>query len=266
MITQNSFFKTIPGAIDLEQRLTFEGAGWAIQMLSLSYDKLKAAASQVDVTSPAYPTAKATEIFACCWSIIDQCHMLRKLFERMDPAPGGLTARFIEKFEAATLIRNDMDHLPVKIPNIAKKKHPMPPLFGALSFLAIGDEDMSDSATGTIVITGGKLIVLTAGALTHPTHRFQVASPPGRLTETPLGMFQFMAFEHSIDISQMMIDLAALVGHYDTVVKSEQEQQLREFARKNDLEEDRVVNERYNTGLMIRMDMAFSDNKGDTRG
>jgi hypothetical protein len=61
-----------------------EGAGWAIQMIDLSYKKLKAAASQVDPTLATYPTSLATEMFACCWSIIDQCHMLRKILERED--------------------------------------------------------------------------------------------------------------------------------------------------------------------------------------
>jgi hypothetical protein len=258
MITENSFFNKIPQAIDLEQRLILEGVGWAIQMLSLSYDKLKAAASRVDVASNTYPTSQATEMFACCWSIIDQCHMLRKLLERMNPITGGLAATFIEKSEAATLIRNAMDHLHQKIQNIANKKDPMPPLFGALSFAVIGNEDMSDSGTGPVVITGCKLVVLTAGALTHPTHRFQISSPPGRLTEIPLGMFQFTAFEHRIDVSEMMIDLAALVAHFDTVVKSDQEQQLREFARKNNLEEDKVVSE-HNVALMITMEMASGD-------
>jgi hypothetical protein len=49
MISENSFFRKLPVGMNLEQRLIFEGVGWAIQMLSLSYDKLKAAASQVDV-------------------------------------------------------------------------------------------------------------------------------------------------------------------------------------------------------------------------
>jgi hypothetical protein len=261
MISENSFFKKLPEGMNLEQRLILEGIGWAIQMLSLSYDKLKAAASQVDVTSDTYPTSQATEMFACCWSIVDQCHMLRNLLERMNPATDGLIATFIEKFEAATLIRNAMDHLHQKISNIAKKKDPMPPLFGALCFAVISNEDISDSGTGLVVIKGGTLVVLTAGALTHPTHKFQFDSPPGRVTEIPLGMFQFTAFEHCIDVSQMMIDLAALVAHFETVVKSNQEQQLREFARKNNLEEDKVLCGEHNVAMMITMPMPI--NKGD---
>jgi hypothetical protein len=187
--------------------------------------------------------------------------MLRKLLERMNPITDGLAATFLETFEAATLIRNDMDHLHEKISNIAKKKAPMPPLFGALSFAVIGNEDISDSGTGLVVIKGGTLVVLTAGALTHPEHRFQFDSPPDRVTEIPLGMFQFTAFEHCIDVSQMMIDLAALVVHFDTVVKSDQERQLREFARKNNLDEDKLLCGEHNVGMMITLPLPL--NKGD---
>ena len=125
----------------------------------------------------------------------------------------------------------------------------------------ISNEDISDSGTGPVVIKGGTLVVLTAGALTHPAHKFQFDSPPGRVTEIPLGMFQFTAFEHCIDVSQMMIDLAALVVHFDTVVKSDQERQLREFARKNNLDEDKLLCGEHNVGMMITLPLPL--NKGD---
>ncbi|MGY8664249.1 hypothetical protein Q3C01_18115 [Bradyrhizobium sp. UFLA05-109] len=178
----------------------------------------------------------------------------------MNPATDGLIATFIEKFEAATFIRNAMDHLHQTISNIAKKKDPMPPLFGAC-FAVISNNDISDSGTGLVVIKGGTLVVLTAGALTHPEHKFQFDSKPGRATEIPLGMFHFTTFEHCIDISQMMFDLTALVAHFDTVVKSDQEQQLREFARKNSLKEDTVLCGEHNVAMMITMPLPL--NKGD---
>jgi hypothetical protein len=183
--------------------------------------------------------------------------MLRKIFERLDPVPDGLTAKFIETFKTATLIRNEMDHLHEKIPNIASKKAPMPPLFGVLSFALIGNDDLSvSSAGGPAVLTGLKLVTLTAGPLTHPQHRFQVASPPGRLTEIPVGLFQFVAFEHRVDISDMVRDLAAVVAYFDTDVKSDQERQLRTFARENNLDEEKVLAEHFGA-FIVTMQMEF---------
>jgi hypothetical protein len=244
MINENSFFKKIPQAIDLEQRLVWEAAGWAIQMMGLSYDRLKTAASNIDVASTDYPTSLATEMFACCWSIIDQCHMLRKLLERVFVLPDGEVAQFIKKFETVTFIRNVMDHLPQNINNVANKKQPIPPIFGALSFCSVADDDVSSiDNKGAPAIKGCSVVTLTAGALTHPKHNFQVVSPTGRIIELPVGGFQFMAFEYRVDLSDLMADLASLVAHFDNVVKPEQERQLRNFAQENNLDEDKVVNE-----------------------
>jgi hypothetical protein len=245
MISEDSFFKKIPLAINLEQRLTWEGAGWAIQMIDLSYNKLKAAASQVDATLATYPTFLATEMFACCWSIIDQCHMLRKILERAPLDADGLAAKFIKKFEAVTFIRNAMDHLHQNINNVANKKGPISPIFGALSFCVITDDDISSSSSerDVPIIKGRTVVTLTAGALTHPQNNFQVVSPTGRHIEIPVGMFHFMAFEHRVDFSDMIMDLALLVAHFDNVVKPDQERQLREFARTSNLDESKVVSE-----------------------
>jgi hypothetical protein len=267
MISENSFFKKIPLALDLPQRLIWEGAGWAIQMIALSYDRLKAAASQVDATSGDYPTSVATDMFACCWSIIDQCHMLLKILERVPRRPDGLTAQFIEKFEAVTSIRNAMDHLHHNINNIANKKGPIAPLFGALSFAVITNDDVSSSThhTGMPMVSGCRVVTLTAGALTHPKHAFQVLSPAGRISEIPVGMFQFTAFEHRVDFSDMIIDLASLVAHFDDVVKPDQERQLREFARMNNLDEDKVVSE-HGVAFIVTMEIKFPSAVGLSNG
>jgi hypothetical protein len=244
MINENSFFRKIPLAINLEQRLVWEGTGWAIQMMALSYEKLKIAASQVDATSGNYPTRLATEMFACCWSIIDQCHMLRKLLERVSSDPDGKAVKFIQKFEAVSFMRNAMDHFHQNIKNMANKKDPIPPIFGALSFCLVANDDLSSTDhDGTPVVKGCNVVTLTAGALTHPKHNFQTINPAGRLLELPVGGFQFMAFEHRVDLSDLMADLASLVAHFDNVVKPDQERQLREFAKQNNLDEDKVISE-----------------------
>jgi hypothetical protein len=258
MLTENSFFKRIPTAIALDQRLIWEGAGWAIEAISWSFDRLRAAASQIDTQSPGhgYPTPIAREIFTCCWSIIDQCHMLRKILELTHPRPEGLTHKFIEKFGAVTLIRNAMDHLHANINNIANDKESRPPLFGAISFCSATDSDVSVGDAAEPTLAGCRVVTLTAGALTHTRHQFRMLNPVGRLVEFPVGQFQFEAFKHCVNISDIVTDLAALVLHYDTFVKPDQENQLREFARTNGLDEEKIVNE-HHVAMMIFADFEF---------
>jgi hypothetical protein len=47
MISDDSFFRKIPVAIDLKQRLVWEAAGWAIDAISWSFERLKSAALQI---------------------------------------------------------------------------------------------------------------------------------------------------------------------------------------------------------------------------
>jgi hypothetical protein len=265
MIKDDSFFKNIPAALDLKQRLTWEAAGWAIQMISLSFDRLRSAASRIDAASSTYPTSLAPEIFASCWSMIDQCHMLRQILASTSPRPGGVTQNFIDKFEAVTLIRNVMDHLHTNIDNLANSKKPMPPVFGALSFCAIANEDLIIEANvAEPTARECRIVTLTAGALTHPQTRFRAANPLGRLLELPVGLFQFEAFKNVVDFSDLIASLKALVHHFDTVVKPDQEIQLRDFARQNNLDEEKILTES-NVSLMTVVVIGFeteADGKG----
>jgi hypothetical protein len=258
MITENSFFRKIPAAISLEQRLIWEGAGWAIETISWSFDTLKAAASKIQPESTPFPAFIARESFACCWSIIDQCHMLRQMLRRTQPRQDGPTHRFLEKFEAVTLIRNAMDHLHQNIKNIANDKEPRSPLFGALSFCAVASGDLDMSNPSEPLVRRCRAVTLTAGALTHPQHVLHASNPAGRLIEAPVGLFEFEAFKHRVNFSDLINDLAALVRHYDTVVKDDQEVQLREFARKNELDEDKILGN-YVGSLMITAVIEFDD-------
>lgn len=258
MLSEKSFFKKIPAIITLEQRLIWEGAGWAIQMTFWSYEQMRSAAARIDSRSLEYPTLVAQEMFAHAWSIIDQTHMLRTILKRTSPREGGPTSTFIKKYEVVTLIRNSMDHLHNNIKNIAKNKSPRPPLFGALSFCIVRPEQIIVSENGDTNISGCRTVTITAGALTHPHHQFGFRSPMGRLIELPVGLFDFQAFEQKTSFSELIADLRTLVEHYDTVVKADQETQLRTFARENGLEEERVVNE-HNAALVLAMDFSFNE-------
>jgi hypothetical protein len=252
MLGKNSFFRKTPSAIGLEQRLIFEAAGWAIEMISWSNDRLKSAAARIDPNSKNFPSLEAREMFACAWSIVDQTHMLRELLKRLETAEAGPTLEFIEKYEAASDIRNKMNHLHQNIPNLANKKSAVTPVFGALSFCMARTGDEVAAETDPVVIKKECWIIsISAGALTHPKHRIQVVNPAGRLVELPVGLIEFEVFERTLNFWQMETDLRALVEHYDTVIKPKTEAQLRAFARENGLDEENTVNEHKDEGIMI---------------
>jgi hypothetical protein len=256
MLSETSFFKRIPTVIALEDRLIWEGAGWAIDMIFWSYDRLKRAATHIDTNSTEFPTSLAQEMFACAWSIIDQCHMLRAIFRRSGPPEDGPTSKFLEKFEAATRIRNAMDHLHSNVKNLANKKGSFPPLFGALSFCTVGPDEIVAGEHGKPNIRGCKIVTITAGALTHPNHGFRGVNPAGRLIELPVGLFEFEAFEHRLSFSELVSDLRKLVELYDTVVKADRDERIRELAREKGLDGEKLINEHLGS-LMIALHVAF---------
>jgi hypothetical protein len=219
---------------------------------------MRSAAARIESKSSEYPTLVAQEMFAHAWSIIDQSHMLRTILKRTSPPEGGPISTFIKKFETVTLIRNSMDHLHSNIKNVANKKSPLPPLFGALSFCMVGPEQIVAGEHGDTTIRGCRAMTITAGALTHPNHKFSLRNPMGRLIELPVGLFDFEAFEHRISFSELIADLRMLVEHYDTVVKADQEEQLRQFARGNGLDEEKIINE-HHVAVMVAVDIAFDE-------
>ena len=80
----------------------------------------------------------------------------------------------------------------------------------------------------------------------------------GRSIELPVGLFDFEAFERRISFSELVADLRMLVEHYDTVVRADQEEQLRKFARENAFDEAKVINE-HHVAMMVAVDIAFDE-------
>ena len=67
------------------------------------------------------------------WTIVDSVHVARQLLQALDyNTPRA--SEFQEKYEAASLLRNSMDHLKGQSQNLANKKR-KPPLFGTLSYV-----------------------------------------------------------------------------------------------------------------------------------
>jgi hypothetical protein len=256
MLPKNSFFKNIPKVIELEQRLVFEAAGWAIDTIFLSYEAMRATAATIKPSSEHLELA-SHEIFTRAWAMIDQTHMLRSLLRRLSPPEESQTAMFIMNYEAVTSLRNAMDHLHGNIKNLANKAKPLPPVFGALSFCAVGPDQVAKAQDGTNVIRGCRVFTLTAGAFTHPTHRFVMTNPAGRRIELPVDLFEFEAFEHRICLSDLVRDLSKLVELYDTVGRQSRDDDLRKFARENSLDEEKILNECLAGTVLLGADISF---------
>ena len=257
MLASDTFFRQVPKALEVRQRLILEGAGWAINSIYWAFDQLKAAAREVKFDAAGHDSEHG--IFVSCWSIIDQCHMLRKLLSELPILPGGPTEYFIKNYERVTLIRNAMDHLHNQLNNLAESKKQRPPIFGVLSFCMFTDDDMAEQPDGSKKALGCQVVALTAGSLTHQNHTWHIANPTGKRIEVPLGCFEFEAFDHIVSFSELIEDVNALVNHYNTEIKQKIDEGIRAAASEKGLDTEAVLKERGGGGIKIAMKVRFSD-------
>jgi hypothetical protein len=255
MLSVDAFFRQVPKALAPKQRLIMEGAGWAIDSIYWSFDQAKAAARDSKFDATAHDIEHG--MFVSCWSIVDQCHMLRKLLGELPLSPEGPTRTFIDKYENVTLIRNAMDHLHDKLDNLTKSKKQSPPVFGALSYCVVADDDFIELPDGTKMLAGCSVATLTAGSLTLNNHAWNIANPAGKKIEIPVGCFEFNAFDYTISFSELIEDLNALVAHYDTEIRRKVEDGIRAQAQERGIDADKVLKERGGGGFKILMKMKF---------
>lgn len=152
------------------------------------------------------PHHERLELFLNLWSIVDQVDILRQLLDKL----GHISSvnEFLKAAEIANKMRNRMDHLPEMIPNLAKKTKPSPPVYGAFSF----GRFYLDQAG--ISIENADIYLITAGSLTHKSHKWPMPAPAtaGRILDIPVGMFEFSAFDWTLDVSSMVQNLPTLVN------------------------------------------------------
>ncbi len=257
MIPKDSFFKNIPSTLDLRQRLPLEGAGWAIDFIFWSFGQLRGAAALLPMDMRGEAAEHIIQgLFVYSWSIIDQCHMLRKLLERLELGEV-VIQDFVDRCGQATLIRNAMDHLHKQIGNLATLQQARPPIFGALSYCMVRDQDFEFLPDGSRRLKSCTCFALTAGALTHRTHHFEGVNPAGRSIELPIGLVQFEAFDHMISFSELAQDLTKLVRHFDEDFRKDFEQELGAAAREKGLDEEKALAKRLGRGLRLSFDFAF---------
>ena len=87
-------------------------------------------------------------MFADAWSIVDQVDLVRQVLKTIPGPNAPVTTAFLEEAEAARKMRNSMDHISQRIPNIAAKKGACGPMFGNLSFVKCKPEVLKIAEIG----------------------------------------------------------------------------------------------------------------------
>jgi len=194
MIPENSFLRKIPLAYETQGRMELEAIAFATNSIYLKHSQIYNWAIACDSASFSnVPYQERLDLFLNLWSIVDQADALRRLLQKGKASL--VISDFLAIADPAQQMRNKMDHLPQNIPNMAGKSGKVLPIYGVFSF---GKFWLSKDG---ISVDDFEIYTITAGSLTHKTHQWPIATPsPGKLLQIPIGMFEFSAFDCTLDI------------------------------------------------------------------
>lgn len=212
MSNENDFLKHPPQGIDIKQRLTFEGIGYAIDSLEISYERLrKHAAIIIDVEANKEGFDR-TSIFVDAWSMVDHGHsLLQLLLTLKNEIWNDTIERFVEEHAAVTRLRNYMDHLSSNLNNLVNSKERRPPIYGGVSFIST-KRDEGDQFSKASIVT------ITAGALNKPKLELRIANPLGQTIELPVGFFHLTAFDSQENLSALYQGATAIRDQFNNEV------------------------------------------------
>ena len=217
-------------------RMELEAIAFSIDAIYLNHQRISQWAARCEPKSfLKTPYRERLELFLYLWSIVDQADALRRLLRKIRTNESVLEFRKIS--DAAQSMRNSMDHLSQNIPNIANKKGHVPPVYGAFSFGRFHFDEAG------VEIEDFEIYTITAGSLTHKAHKWPVPNPLGKILDIPVGMFEFSAFDRTLDVSALVRCLSGIVHLFDTRVRNRIETAIRSAAEEKGLDAEPMLSE-----------------------
>lgn len=141
VLPDGAFIRALPFAVDEIQRFRIDALVVSADILASAYIQMidLALRSSWEEAQSGEASLRHIEVamFQQAWSMVDQIYSLRLLLKSLDFAGEDIDA-FMAATECAYILRNRMDHLDARIPNIAASKNQPRSLFGSLSYFVIG--------------------------------------------------------------------------------------------------------------------------------
>jgi hypothetical protein len=275
IIPQSSFLRQIPLAWPIQERIGLEAVAEAIDAIVWSFDHLREAANAYgtretvkmrnaqnpipEESISVEPTSNPEDygMFVNCWSIVNQCHMLRQILNTFPLAAGSVPKKFWKSTNQFSDLRNQSNHLHQNLRNIAKKKGRLSPVFGSLSFTYVSSDMVQTNPDGSTATTGCIAFILVAGRLTHEEHLFAVPNPAGHGTiDVPVDYLKFEAAGIVVDFNQLIKQLDELVGFFDNAFGPSVLNTIRSQASAQGLDPEVVLSER-STRYLMALPLSF---------
>lgn len=145
-LSDGDILRRLPAIMETKHRLRIDVLVHCHDIMVHALGHLRALCMVVDPddVSP----SMAAMIFADAWSIVDQVDLVRQAIAAIPSPQTQRSAAFLDHAAQARLMRNAMDHLSQRIPNIANRSGLSEALFGSISFVRCDDEQLALAGPG----------------------------------------------------------------------------------------------------------------------
>lgn len=261
MLPEDAFLRRLPVALNADQRFRFEALVFAADQMEVALARLTAVTTEAALEIGSATDEQRATLFSDCWTIVDQVHVVREILRgpHFRDRLGERTAAWVAAYEAATLLRNCMDHLRVRISGLAKAKGRSQPLFGALSYFLIPPEKFLQ-ADGGWQITGGNVVTICAGSSTGE-QLVEFINPAGRTDlKSPVCLFRLEAFDQRLELERAVLEFRPILADMSSTVEVSLFSQLSAEAEKRGVAVDEVMSPAtLNTVFIIAIEFGSPD-------
>lgn len=140
-LPSGSFIRALPFTVDETQRFRVDAMVLCAEIVASAYIQMIELALRSKWEQAKYETTRSGHLdigmFQHAWSMVDQIYSLRLLLRSLAFTGDDVDA-FMAATEPAYVLRNRMDHLDARIPNIVASKDNSRSLFGSLSYFVLG--------------------------------------------------------------------------------------------------------------------------------
>ena len=199
----DDFLRRLPAATTTIDRIRLESLVYASDLIANAYQTIHDTGLKTGKIA-ATPMDRAA-MFSSAWTIIDQINAARQLHSGLQRKMNSPTQdRFYEIADIARRLRNKMDHLPQMAVNLASRKGTVSPLFGSLSYILVGDENIQ-VVNGERKIVRPTTVTHLSGSILAGDVTFKIVNPAGRQIPNKISFVELYAFGEEIQIDDCLI-------------------------------------------------------------
>ena len=170
-------------------------------------------------------------MFQHAWSMVDQIYSLRKLLSSLEFTGDDVDA-FLATTKSAYVLRNRIDHLDQRIPNIAASKGKSRSLFGSLSYFVLG------AAVGEPEVQ--VFAVAQHADPVRPGEQIASVRIPGEL-RMPIGNFVLTAAGEELDLDAAVLALGPVMARTNEGLEKSIRAQAAEKAAEHGVEQTSLL-------------------------